>query len=49
MWHKISNGSASFGSGSVASLVDVNSATVNGMEHVIMGGGYSPIVSGAMT
>ena len=42
LWHKIANSAAHFGAGSVASLIDVNpTSSVNGNEHVIMGGGFS--------
>ena len=50
MWHKIAQTSAHFGSGSVASLIDVNpTASVNGNEHVIMGGGISLYSAGSLT
>ena len=50
VWHKIANSAAHFGAGSVASLIDVNpTATVNGNEHVIIGGGFSLYSAGVLT
>ena len=50
LWHKIAQTSAHFGAGSVASLIDVNpTASVNGLEHVIMGGGFSLYSAGVLT